>query len=445
MFMKNLKSYYYTIISILVTINISFSQNIKSGPMLGYSEMKEVLIWIQTTSETKVKIKYWVKSNPDKSFFTDEIITQKQNAFVAKLIADKVLPSQKYDYQVFINGKLEKFDYPLNFQSKVLWEHRMDAPDLKFALGSCAFINETEVDRPGEPYGGEYDIYTSIFQKKPDFMIWGGDNVYLREVDWDTQTGIYHRYTHSRSLKELQPLLASTHNYAIWDDHDFGPNDSDKSFYNKQKTTDAFKLFWGNNTYGVAGLEGTTSQFKWNDCEFFMLDDRFYRTSARRKGIKSTILGEKQIDWLIDALLYSNAAFKFVVVGSQFLSSSASKENFNNYSDREVILKQLADERIPGVIFISGDRHFTEVSKMERQGSYPLYDFTISPLGSKPFKNADKEVNFYRIPESLLTERNFGTIEVSGSKQERQLKLTTFNVKGEEKFIIVIKSKDLKY
>lgn len=439
------KTIYYTIFTIIVTINFVFSQNIQSGPMVGYCEMREVLVWVQTKTDAKVKIKYWVATNVGVSFFSDEVATQKQTAFVAKLIADKVMPSQKYVYQVFVNGKAEKFDYPLQFQSKTQWEFRGDAPDFKFALGSCAYVNETELDRPGEPYGGEYTIYNSIFEKKPDFMVWGGDNLYLREPDWDTKTGIFHRYTHARSLKELQPLLASTHNYAIWDDHDFGPNDSDRSFYNREKTTEAFKLFWGNNTYGMAGLKGTTSQFKWNDCEFFMLDDRYYRSPARRKGTLATVLGDEQIDWLIDALSYSNATFKFIVVGSPFLSSSFTKENFINYSDREKILKQISDERISGVVFITGDRHFTEVSKMERSGAYSLYDFTISPLGSSPYKNAIKEVNFYRIPESLLIERNFGTIEVSGSKQDRQLKLTTFNVKGEEKYNLVVKAKDLKY
>ena len=34
-----------------------------------------------------------------------------------------------------------------------------DPPDLKIALGSCAFINEEKYDRPGDPYGGNYEIF----------------------------------------------------------------------------------------------------------------------------------------------------------------------------------------------------------------------------------------------------------------------------------------------
>lgn len=442
--MKNIKTLFYTLIAIIVSFSALHSQNIQSGPMLGYSEMREVLIWVQTKNESKVKIKYWVKTASGESFFTDEMSSKKENGFVVKCIANKVLPSNVYDYQVFINGKLEKIIYPLSFQSKALWQFRTDAPDFKFTLGSCAFVNEERFDRPGNPYGGEYEIYKAIYNKKPDFMLWGGDNLYLREPDWDTRTGILHRYTHARSLPELQPLLGSTHNFAIWDDHDFGPNDSDRSFYNKETTTEIFKLFWGNNAYGAAGLKGTTSQFSWNDADFFLLDDRYYRSPNNRKSTNCTILGEEQKQWLIDALSFSRATFKFVVVGSQFLNSAVTKENFVNCtSERDYLLKSIADERITGVVFITGDRHHTEVSKLERP-QYPLYDFTVSPLGSSPNKGAGKETNFYRIPESLITERNFGQIEITGKKEDRKLKLTIFDVKGEEKYSLTILAKDLK-
>ena len=62
----------------------AFSQ-IKSGPMLGYSEMKETLIWIQTEKSSKVEIKYWPKDNKSNSPIqsTDPIQTQKEDNFIA--------------------------------------------------------------------------------------------------------------------------------------------------------------------------------------------------------------------------------------------------------------------------------------------------------------------------------------------------------------------------
>ena len=164
-----------------------------------------------------------------------------------------------------------------------LWQYRSDPPEMKIALGSCVFINDEPFDRPGKPYGGDYRIFESIQREKPDLMLWLGDNTYLREADWYSRTGIIHRYTHTRNVEEMQALLASTSNYAIWDDHDYGPNDSDHTFRNKQMTLRAFQLFWGNPTYGLEDNGGITSSFEWGDAEFFLLDNRYFRTPNNKK------------------------------------------------------------------------------------------------------------------------------------------------------------------
>ena len=210
-------------------------------------------------------------------------------------------------------------------------------------------------------------------------MLWLGDNVYFREPD-DSRTGVYHRYTHDRSLSELQPLLGSVHHYAIWDDHDYGPNNSDRSFIYKDITLEAFKNFWANPTYGIPENKGITTQFKWADIDFFLMDNRYFRTPQNRKNIYKEILGNDQVQWLIDALLNSKAPFKVIALGGQFLNSEKIYENHINWEDEhKKILDLISKEKIEGVIFISGDRHFSEVSKMDRYGAYPLYDFTVSP------------------------------------------------------------------
>ncbi len=89
--------------------------------------------------------------------------------------------------------------------TKSLWKWRTDAPDFSFLAGSCSYINEPEYDRPGRPYGGDFETFNSMAREEAKFMVWLGDNAYLREADWDSKFGIQHRFTHSRSLVELQP------------------------------------------------------------------------------------------------------------------------------------------------------------------------------------------------------------------------------------------------
>ena len=69
---------------------------------------------------------------------------------------------------------------------------------------------------------------TAIAAQRPDLMLWMGDNTYMREPDWYTRTGVFHRYSHTRELPELQPLLAAASHYATWDDHDYGADNAGK-------------------------------------------------------------------------------------------------------------------------------------------------------------------------------------------------------------------------
>lgn len=407
---------------------------LQSGPMVGYSEMKEVKLWAQTTESALVEIVYWDKTKPSMRYKTDAVRTQKADGFTAHLIADKVEPGIRYAYELLINGKVVTRPYPLEFQSQTLWQYRSDPPDFKIALGSCYFDVQTEYDRPGNPYGGEMNIFTSIHQKKPDLMIWLGDNFYYREADWYTTTGINQRNTNARSLPELQPLLGSTSQYAIWDDHDYGPNDSDRSFIHKDKTRKAFMDFWANPSYGLDN-QGITTFFQWNDMHFFLLDNRWFRSPNNRITGTREIIGSRQFEWLLDALKTSQAPYKFVCIGGQFVNSEPVFENMATFgAERDALIAALTAENISGLVFLTGDRHHTELSVMTLKNGKKVVDFTSSPLTSGAATGVSaRENNRFRVPGTLVEgKRNFGVIEVTGKRTERVLKFITYDSAGNE-------------
>jgi alkaline phosphatase D len=427
--------------------SVALAQNgiIQSGPMVGYSEMKEVAIWLQTKKPAKVKIKYWETANPKMVFETFEQIADPYHGFTAHLIADKVDEGKQYTYEVWIDGKKVNIPYELSFQTQKLWAWRTDPPAFKLALGSCNYVADSAYDRPGKPYGGDYEIFKSIRAKDPDLMLWLGDNTYLREADWGTQTGINYRYTHSRSIPELQELLGSTHHYAIWDDHDYGPNDADRSFINKQLTLQAFKDFWANPNYNATGQGGITGTFVWNDAQFFLMDDRWFRTSNKRITGTKEMLGKAQIEWLIDALKYSPATFKFIAVGNQVLSDLAQYENMAMYAEeRAALIKAITDEQIPGVIFLTGDRHQTELTQLNREGTYPLRDLTVSPLTSSANSKTKDEKNTLRVADTFIGERNFAILEFTGKRKERVLTIVIYDTFGKEVWRKSINETELK-
>jgi alkaline phosphatase D len=431
------------LVLLLFTSSLGFGQNsdfIQSGPMLGYVEMREALVWVQYKEPVETYLKVWEPGAQD-TINTTIQNSNNESANVIKFIIADLEPGRIYQYDIYVNNKLANTAYRQIVETQQLWQYRTDPPNFKFATGSCAYINEHEYDRPGKGYGGNYEIFQNIVSNQPNMMLWLGDITYLREADFYSKKAILNRNTHSRSLPELQELLVSCNHYAIWDDHDFGPNDAVGSFPHKDKTLDAFKLFWGNNGYGVNGNPGITGFFKYNDIDFFLLDNRYNRTPLFESE-KSQVLGKKQIDWLISELKLSKSPFKFIAVGGQVLNTAKVHENHANYEEeRAYLLKKLKDENIKNVIFLTGDRHHTELSKLDDEG-YVTYDLTVSPLTASAARLNEKEINTLHVEGTRVNQRNYALIEVSGPRKERELYITIIGSDGHEIWNKKISSED---
>lgn len=421
------------LITFLVGIN-SASAQIQHA--LGFVGMRSARIWVATDQEDPVAVAVAISLPGSKSperIFRGQ--TTLRSGFSCIIDIEGLEPGTTYSYRPFIDvasGYASARSYTLTTQE--LWQYRKDAPNFKMAVGSCAFVNEAAYDRPGEPYGGEHHIYDTIVKKDPDLMLWLGDNIYLREVDFDSYGSIIHRYSHTRSQREIQNLLKHCPNLAIWDDHDFGPNDSNGSFIHKDWTLEAFKAFWPNPSYGIkdgCNGEGITTQFQYSDVDFFLLDNRYHRTSKDSIGDTSpTILGKAQLDWLLQALKQSQATFKLIAIGGQFLNSEAVFENYANYpAERARILEAIDKYGIRGVVFLTGDRHCGELSFMPLSNGNGIYDLTVSPLSSRAF-DMSKEANKWRVENTISAVRHFATLEFTGKKKHRVLTMNIFDSNG---------------
>jgi alkaline phosphatase D len=411
--------------------------------MAGAPAMREVTIWVQTDKACNIQIEYWIHDKEKK--ITQAVRTSKESAYTAKITLDDLEPGQKYFYQILINGKKQKID-SLTFKTAPLWGYgRGSIPEFSVALGSCHFTNDQKYDRKGIPFGQDTSIFEAISNKKPDLMLWLGDNVYLRDCDFDSKYGIFYRYSHTRQKKYMVNFLRKTHHLAIWDDHDYGPNDSDRSFYFKKISRDAFIAFWPNPGFGFPDFpnQGITTFYRYGDVDFFLLDNRWWRSPKNLKGFEAEMLGNKQIQWLIESLKSSYATFKIICVGSQMLNPNTGYENFENYETEKKLLFNLIDQNnIKGILFVSGDRHFSEVSKVIRTEKYPLYEITSSPLTSSPFKLEDN--NPYRIPGSFINEQNFAILHFKGSEKNRYVEICYYNKKGDLLFTYTIFANELK-
>jgi alkaline phosphatase D len=133
-------------------------------------------------------------------------------------------------------------------------------------------------------------------------------------------------------------------------------------------------------------------------------------------------------------LLFSKATFKIIVTGSQMLNPFNKYETMKHYSyEYNQLMQFLDDSKIPGVIFLTGDRHHSEVIKLPRANAYPLIDITVSPYTSGVSKVKDDELNNpFREVNTLVEAQNFARISVAGKKKEREFKVEFIGTKGEK-------------
>lgn len=414
---------------------------LKSGPMLGYAEMTETVIWTQTKSPAQVHVEFrplnaqtWTKSQV--------VEANSANDHIALVKLTDLPMGTKFEYRLFINGQLVPRDYPLQFQTQPHWRWATNPPqppEFTIALGSCAYFNETRpgFDRPGTPYGGDYELFDALHAKRPDLMLWLGDNFYHREMDWLTESAMRNRWRTDRAHPSIQPLLASTHNYATWDDHDFGPNNSDASFRLKDTSLQIHKEYWPQVVYGTPETKGVFTRFEWADVEVFMLDNRYHRTPNNFPfGPEKVMLGKAQVEWLKQSLVNSDKTFKIIACGGQMINPITLYEAFGDYPNEQAdLFNFIAQQGITGVLFLSGDRHHTELLKVRWPGSdYPWLEYTSSPLGSGAGAGgAAEQENPARVPGTFVTRtRNFGLIKVSGPWRNRKLTLTAHDKTGQE-------------
>lgn len=318
------------------------------------------------------------------------------------------------------------------FTTQALWQWRAEPPAVRLAAGACCYLNDGRFDRPGLPWGGGEGVFDAIVAQQPDLMLWLGDNVYLREPEWTSREGMNRRYRFHREHASLHRLWRSVPHVAIWDDHDFGPNDSDRSFVNKAWSRETFARYWPMPYAAPEG--GIYGQVTLGDVDLFLLDDRSYRHPNRWPETPDKgMYGQAQIEWLKGALLTSNASFKIVAGGGQFWNQASRFESLGKFPAEQAELRQwLEARRLKGVIFLSGDRHFGEMLRLERPGQAPLVELTTSPLTAGPVRQVDdaEAANPDLVPGSLVPQRNFAMLTVSGPAQQRELKLALHDTEG---------------
>ena len=301
----------------------------------------------------------------------------------------------------------------------------------------------------GQEYGGGFGIFDAIAAMKPDLMLWVGDNLYFQKPDEFDPASMAMRYQRQRTFPPLQKLLTAAPHLATWDDHDYGPNNADTSYVMKGDSLQLFRRYWANPSYGLPDVPGIFGHARWGDVDILPARRPLVPLRQSTRATDPTRRCSARSSWRGCAMRFirSQAPIKFVVNGSQMWNRVNRFEGWNHFAtEQRAFADWLLAQRIDGVVFLSGDRHFSELLKVNRPGAYPLYEFTSSPLTSRPWANPDaaEQQNGDVVPGTLIGKRQFGMLRVTGPGNDRVLALESYDEAGNRLWRNEIRARDLR-
>lgn len=106
-------------------------------------------------------------------------------------------------------------------------------------------------------------------------------------------------------------------------------------------------------------------------------------------------------------------------------------ENFAQFPEEQrALFTAIDDLDIHGLVFLTGDRHSAELSKiLLPQSKNWVYDLTTSPLTSGSSDHSE-EPNNNREPGTMVGERNYGLLSITGPRKNRMLKMQIKSAEG---------------
>jgi alkaline phosphatase D len=318
----------------------------------------------------------------------------------------------------------------------------------RIAFGSCA------------EGGKEQSIWKAVLAVKPELFLFLGDNIY---GDTRDMAQLRARYAELAAQPGFIQLRASTPVAATWDDHDFGEDDAGGDYPQKESSRQIFLDFWNEPADSPRrARDGVYASYVFGEpgkrVQVILLDLRYNRTAllkpehgprnyrtwasarhkrglevpgpyARNTDPRATMLGERQWQWL-ERQLETPADVRLIGSSLQVLADFPGWESWALFPhEQQRLIDLLRRKHANGVVFLSGDMHYAELTKLDLNVPYTLWDVTSSGL---------TEVWPVRTPNAnrasdVLREPNFGLVEIDWQGAQTTVTLTVRDQRGERR------------
>jgi alkaline phosphatase D len=335
------------------------------GPLLGSVTSTNAKVWLQSSAPGLLSVVVGRKADLSDRVGFKAPKVEAASFYSAQVLVTDLEPDTLYHYAVLIEGEIVT---PRPFPSFRTAPREGASGHQRFAFVSC-------VGYSGFDSAATWaDMAT---RTNFDVLLMLGDNHYGNTSE---PAKHFEMFGVQRRLPGYAELCRRVPQYAIWDNHDYGPEPADKRAKGKEDSLRAFKMLWPNPSFGEKDNPGVYFKFTRGDIEFFMTDDRYHRdpNTAPEDGHK-TYLGEKQLAWLKRQLLASKAKIKVLCSGGEWQTQSQAASWASFLRERDDLFRFINDSKIEGVLLLSGDRHFTAAYQVTGR----FIEVTSGPTGSK--------------------------------------------------------------
>ena len=371
------------------------------GPMIGHTTDTTTRIWIRADGPCKMQAHLMLEND---TIVSETVRLVEENNFCGSAEVRRLAPRTTYKYLVFLDNK--KQPCPVKQQLTTFPRH-----------------GEKCIVRVGFGHSlrgqGAQKIWHTIREKRPDLFILMGDNIYSNSTDPNKQRGMYLQF---RADPHFRAFGATTPVYAIWDDHDYGLDNSDRTQPDKERSLKTFDEIWPNPESQALHSPGIWTRFTIGSAEFFLLDVRYHRSpNEDPDGSSKTMLGSEQFTWLKNSLAQSPAVFKFPVSGSTWNCGGPEAWNHTFKYEYDSLLAHIRAKRIKGITLLGGDQHACKIAvrPWESWGGYDLHEWMAGQLWNS---KGDRERGYFRA---------FGLVTVNTKGEPAKARLEFFDLNGQ--------------
>jgi alkaline phosphatase D len=351
----------------VATVVAGLTGTVSVGPLVGGVTDTTARLWARGARPGELRVQYRVAGT---STWTTAGVGATFNSALdhtAVVTVTGLVAARSYEYRLAVDCTVD----PLSRGTFRTLPAPSSVGRVRFAYGA---------DLTGQPYPG----LTNVAAKNPDFMIFGGDNVYADAAPAATTTAQYFaKYRTQWGEAFFRQLTSGRPNLMMWDDHEISNDWSSgqTGLYPAART--AFDAYQGSHNPPPRVAGNTYFALRAGPADLYVLDTRTFRSpNSATDNSSKAMLGATQKADLKAWLSASSAPFKFIVSSVPFNDfATTGNDSWRGFTtERSELFRYIRDNHISGVVLVSGDQHWSGVFRNTSFTPYSFYEFMPTPL-----------------------------------------------------------------